>query len=539
MTALPTPTIDPARWTLREKIGQLIVVRASGFLFDSQIRYPAWEPPNAILQRWLETLNLGGVILLGGSAAEVRERTAQLQRWSPTPLLFAADIEEGVGQRFSGATWFPPPMTLGAIAVEDLGLAQDFARQMGAATAQEALALGLNWILAPIADVNNNADNPVINIRAFGETPAIVSALITAFIAGAQDFPLLTTVKHFPGHGDTASDSHLDLPVIPHNLERLTTTEMPSFQAAIQQGVDSVMTAHILVPAWDTENPATLSPAILTGQLRETLGFDGIIVTDALIMGGVTQIASPEEVAIRAIAAGADILLMPPDPVPVIDALEAAVRSGRLSEARIDQSLQRVLTAKQKLNFAPSAPPLPDSLNSASARQVVQDILRAALQTGGTLPLPTLPSTTGENLIIVDDVLTADFLDRACPAITLPKQAGYNLQLLTPALLPHYPLPDRPFILQVFIRGNPFRGSAGLTATNQSLYQTYLAAPHLQGLALYGSPYVLDWFRQQIATLRPDLGWVFSHGQMPQAQAIACQTLLGQPWATDSDHVFM
>jgi beta-glucosidase len=524
---------------LREKIGQLIVVRASGFLYDHQIRYPAWEPPNAKLRQWLATLNLGGVILLGGSAAELATRTAQLQAWSPTPLLIAADIEEGVGQRFAGATWFPPPMTLGAVAERDLPLAQDYARQMGAATAQEALALGLNWLLAPIADVNNNAENPVINIRAFGETPAIVSALVTAFIEGAQAFPLLTTAKHFPGHGDTDSDSHLHLPVVAHDVERLKRIELPPFQAAIAQGVDSVMTAHLLVPAWDQDNPATLSPAILSGQLRETLQFDGIIVTDALIMGGVSQIASPEEVAIRALVAGADILLMPPDPVPVIMAIEAAVQMGRLSEERLEQSLQRVLTAKQKLDFSQDFLPISQTLTPEPARQVVHRILTTALQTGGRLPIQHLPDAMGQNLIVVDEVITADFLDRACPALTLPKQAGYAPQLLTPALIQHYPLPHNPFVLQVFIRGNPFRGTAGLTAAMQALYRQYLASPQLQGLILYGSPYVLAWFRQQIRAVCPTLAWVFSHGQMPQAQAIATETLFGLTLAIDPDKVFM
>jgi beta-glucosidase len=430
-------------------------------------------------------------------------------------------------------------MTLGAVAEQDLPLAQDYARQMGAATAQEALALGLNWILAPIADVNNNAENPVINIRAFGETPAIVSALITAFIEGAQHFPLLTTAKHFPGHGDTDSDSHLHLPVIPHAVERLSQIELPPFQAAIAQGVDSVMTAHILVPAWDQDNPATLSPTILTGQLRETLQFDGIIVTDALIMGGVTQIASPEEVAIRAIAAGADILLMPPDPVPVILAIEQAVQTGRLSEERIDQSLQRVLNAKQKLDFSRAPLPVTQTLNPEPARQVVHRILTTALQKGGKLPIAKQDPATGQNLIVVDDLLTADFLDRACPALTLPKQAGYDPQLLTPALLQHYPQPECPFILQVFIRGNPFRGTAGLTEGSKNLYQNYLRLPNIQGLMLYGSPYVLAWFRQQMIEVCPDLPWVFSHGQMPQAQAIAAETLFGLTLAIDPDKVFM
>ncbi len=195
---------------LRAKIGQLIVVRASGYLSDRQRRYPQWEADNQTLESWLRDLNLGGVILLGASATEIKTRTKLLQSWAKTPLLVAADIEAGVGQRFSGQTWFPPPMALAAIAQKDLTQAQKYAYQMGAVTAQEALAIGINWLLAPVVDVNNNPDNPVINIRAFGESPEIVSALTKAFIAGAQTTQIVTTAKHFPGHGQTATDSHLD-----------------------------------------------------------------------------------------------------------------------------------------------------------------------------------------------------------------------------------------------------------------------------------------------------------------------------------------
>lgn len=229
----------------------MIVVRASGYLFDRQIRYPAWEPSNAQLRHWLETLNLGGVILLGASAAEIALRTQQLQNWSLNPLFIAADIEEGVGQRFSGATWFPPPMALGAIARHHLTQARDYALKMGAITAKEALSIGINWLLAPVVDVNNNPDNPVINIRAFADTPEIVSQLTTAYIQGAKSYPILTTAKHFPGHGNTNTDSHLDLPVLNHSLTELESTELLPFQAAINAGVDSIMSAHLLIPAWD------------------------------------------------------------------------------------------------------------------------------------------------------------------------------------------------------------------------------------------------------------------------------------------------
>ncbi|NJK39420.1 MAG: hypothetical protein HC920_17895 [Oscillatoriales cyanobacterium SM2_3_0] len=292
--------------SLAEQVAQMVVVRASGHLFDQQIRYPTWEPPLATLKSWLEDLGVGGVIFVDGSAIELAARTQQLQSWAKFPLLLAADIEEGVGQRFPGATWFPPPMALAAIAETDLSKAQHYAEQMGTVTAQEAIALGLNWILGPVVDVNNNADNPVINVRAFGETPERVSQLATAFIQGCQQYPILTTAKHFPGHGDTATDSHWELPVLPHSPERLATLELPPFQAAIQAGVDGIMSAHLSIPAWDKTWPATLSPEILTHQLRQTLGFQGLIVTDALVMGAIADHYTPKEAAILAVEAGAD-----------------------------------------------------------------------------------------------------------------------------------------------------------------------------------------------------------------------------------------
>ncbi|MFN5515178.1 MAG: glycoside hydrolase family 3 N-terminal domain-containing protein [Cyanobacteriota bacterium] len=508
-------------WTLRQKIGQLIVVRASGYLFDQQIRYPQWEPPNARLYDWLSTLNLGGVILLGGGGADLYHRTRQLQAWSPTPLLIAADIEEGVGQRFSGAAWLPPPMALGEIARRDLALACDYAEAFGAFTAQEALALGINWILAPIADVNNNPQNPVINIRAFGEDPETVGALVQAFIRGAQPYPALTCAKHFPGHGDTGTDSHLHLPVIPHAPEHLAEIELPPFQQAIAQGVDSVMSAHIQVPAWDTGAPATLSRAVLTGQLRQALGFEGLIVTDALIMGGITQCGEPGEVAIRALDAGADILLMPPDPVTVIDALVGAVESGRLTEGRIDASLERIQRAKAKLDFN-SAPDFP--FDPTPVLDLGAEILLNSQRQGGNLPLQT-GAETWENMLVVDDLLNCDVLNRVCPALKLPQSLGYSHRVFDQTTLDLLNVGAEPCLLQVFVRGNPFRGQAGLSPEARAIYQTLLTSGRVRGLILYGSPYVLEWFLSHLAPATP---WVFSYGQMPQAQALACQTLLGE-----------
>ena len=509
--------------SLKEQIAQTIVVRASGYLFDHQIRYPAWEATNAQLQQWLEELNLGGVILLGGSSIELQARSRQLQSWATTPLLIAADIEEGIGQRFPGGTWFPPPMALGAIYQQNRDLAKKYARQMGSITAEEAMSVGINWLLAPVVDVNNNADNPVINIRAFGDKPEVVSALATAFIEGAKSYPVLTTAKHFPGHGDTVTDSHLELPALAHDDERLANIELPPFQSAIAARVDSVMTAHLLISAWDKQKPATLSSKIVTEKLRQQLGFAGLIVTDALIMGGITQYASPSEVAIMAVEAGSDILLMPDDPEVAIASIYDAVKSGRISAERIEESVRRIWQAKQKVSF----PAVSSELSSQKARLTVNSILQDSIQTGN-IPLSHNSSERARNLIIVDDVLNAPYLDLNAPAIAIPQQLNYQRQIVDSNTIDCILLDTRLTLLQIFIRGNPFRGSAGLTSKTKSIYQKLLSQGQIEAIVIYGSPYVLSWF-QEIAG--KSLPWVFSYGQMEQSQAIALQTLYDGKYA--------
>lgn len=524
--------------TLEQQIAQMIVVRASGFLFDHQIRYPQWEAKNAILQDWLENLQIGGIILLGGSAAEIALRTQQLQAISKIPLLICADIEEGVGQRFSGATWFPPPMALNPIAQTDLALAQSLAKKMGAITAQEAIAVGINWILAPVVDVNNNPDNPVINIRAFGEDPAIVGKLATSFIEGAKPYPILTTAKHFPGHGDTAHDSHLELPQILHDEARLAAIELPPFQQAIAAGVDSVMTAHLKIPVWDKDLPATLSPAILTDKLRKQLGFEGLIVTDALIMGGVTQDFTSAAIAVKAVQAGADILLMPADPQVAIAAVLEAVEGGLISPERIQASVARIWQAKQKVTTLPEESSVLEKLTTqlatTTAQATVDQILIQSLEQGKLRSLPPLPPGQGRNLIIVDDLLNRDFLDRQSPAVTLPRDYGYALQLGDAHTLQQLQPDNVPTLLQVFIRGNPFRGSAGLTEQNKTYYQNWLASGTVKGLIIYGSPYVKDWFVKILSQLSLEISWVFSYGQIPAAQRISCQVIFPGAKAKDT-----
>ncbi|MGB0564516.1 MAG: glycoside hydrolase family 3 N-terminal domain-containing protein [Spirulinaceae cyanobacterium] len=537
---VPSPKKLPSTlpsWTLRQQIAQMIVVRTSGHYFEGQIRYPQWEANAAQLQHWLGDLNVGGVILLGGTAAEVRLRTAQLQAWAQTPLLIAADIEEGVGQRFEGATWFPPPLALAAIA--DREQATHLARQMGQVTAQEAAALGINWILAPVVDVNNNPSNPVINVRAFGETPEQVSQLATAFIQGAQVLPVLTTAKHFPGHGDTATDSHLSLPVMHHSPERLAQVELPPFQAAIAAGVDTVMSAHIRLPAWDESAPATLSHRALGQCLRQDLGFAGLIVTDALVMAGVANWGTPAEVAVAAVAAGADILLMPADPGAAIEAVAQAVEQGRLSAAQISDSVERIYAAKQKINNLHASPPL-DALAMVST-PAAQQVVRESLHASNRLPSTTLavqPRMQARNIVVVPDVWRCEGLGHHTPAIARPAALGYSLQLLSYEQFQAIALPPGAHLLQLFIRGNPFRGQASLGDIVQQQVKELLKQEVLGAIVLYGSPYGHDWLQQYCP---PGLPWCFSYGQMPAAQVIVMDALLPAqlPDAPSSDAGFI
>ena len=492
------------------------------------------------MARWLQEWHVGGAILLGGSAAEIGLRSQQLQRWANLPLLIAADIEEGVGQRFAGATWFPPPLALSAIARQDPEQAARYASQMGACTAQEALAIGMNWLLAPVVDVNNNRDNPVINVRAFGETPETVIQLATAFLQGTQAYPVLTAAKHFPGHGDTESDSHLDLPVLHHTPDRLATIEKPPFAAAIAAGVDTIMSAHLLIPAWDSDQPATLSPRILTQELRQRLGFQGLIVTDALVMGAIANRYGPKEAPILAVEAGADILLMPVDPPAAIQAVCEAVASGRIPPARIHASVERIWRAKQKVFQPPLLAPDP-ALEKPSEAPIrlpqlaqpqncttVANILRESMQVRGALPWQPKHKVAPVplcNLIVVDDLLRCPFLDFQAPAIVLPETQGCTTQLCdrhTPISMSSDNLDAT--LLQLFIRGNPFRGSAGLTQIAADWLDRLLRNNKLQALAIYGSPYAWEQFSPQ---LDPAIPCLFSYGQMPAAQDIALKTLFG------------
>jgi len=336
--------------TVDEKIGQLLFTTYHGSLTSTDS--PAYEQ----LLRDVQDLHVGGfIVVTHGSPLGIVKSQAyptavlanQLQAKSKLPLLIGADFERGTAMRYDEGTSFPT-----AMAVAAGGYPKD-AYTMGKITALEARATGVQWVYAPDSDVNNNPGNPIINTRSFGENPHRVAEFVSAFVKGVEDNGALATAKHFPGHGDTAADSHIDLPTIPASRERLEHLELVPFRAAITAGVDTIMTGHLSVPALESDpnTPATLSPKILQGLLRKELGYQGLIVTDAMDMGGITVRYAPGEAAVRAVAAGVDCVLMPPVPDAAFEALQGAVKSGRISKERLDESVRRILQAKARLGL--------------------------------------------------------------------------------------------------------------------------------------------------------------------------------------------
>ncbi|QPN57522.1 glycosyl hydrolase family 3 [Synechococcus sp. CBW1107] len=525
----------PPAAELRRQVARLLVIRGSGHLGDGQRRYPRWELENASLRRLLSE-GVGGVILLGGSAAELRLRSRQLQSWSRQPLLICADVEEGVGQRFEGASWLVPPLAVGRLHSSDPERALSLARRYGHCTGRQARQLGLNGVLAPVCDVNNNPRNPVINVRAWGETAGTAAALAAAFLEGAQAEGVLCCAKHFPGHGDTSDDSHLELPRLPHGRERLEAIEFPPFRAAIASGCAAVMTAHLQLDALDPLRPATLSHPVLTGLLRQELGFTGLVITDALVMEAIASRWGAAEAAVLAFQAGSDLILMPADADAAIDGLVEAFSSGRLPLELLHRSLRR---REEALAAADSRAPATSltgpeelgELETAQDQALARELVEMSLDTRSPQALPAGP---GVNLIRLDNSLACPFLPAMAPALLRPATAGYRTCLLDPrgpspwsgnadAPLALERLPDGPVFLQLFVRGNPFRGSAGGDEPWPEVIRQLLGVHRLAGLTVLGSPYLWEALEPLLPSGIPA---GYSPAQMPLAQA-ALLTRLG------------
>ncbi len=375
-----------AGMSLRQRVAQMVMPWVPGG------RIAPGSVEHQRLRRWIQEDQVGGLIVSRGPAAEFGPAMNAAQAMAGVPLLVVSDLETGPGMRLTGGTNFPPAMAFGAADDEEL------AREAGRITAREARAVGIHMTLGPVLDVNHNPRNPIINTRSFGEDPTLVARLGAAWIEGAREQGLLTAGKHFPGHGATGLDSHIGLPVIPASVAELTAADLVPFRAAIRSGMEGVLVGHLAVAALDGPNapPASLSPAVVTGLLREELGFDGLVITDALNMGAITRRHPVPEASIRAILAGADVLLQPPGERAVIDAVVAAVESGRIPVARIEQSARRVLSAKAAAGLhresrvqAGEASRLVGSPDHAgTARQVAERSITLVRDRASLVPLP-------------------------------------------------------------------------------------------------------------------------------------------------------
>ena len=327
--------------SLRDKIGQLFIVSAYGeFYNQDDRRYKE-------LVDMVEKQHIGGIIFMSGDVYGQAILTNKLQKLSSIPLWITQDMEYGAAMRVDGSTRFTP-----AMGVASTGNKQN-AFLMGQVTAREAKALGVHQVFAPVLDINNNIANPVINIRSFSDDPTLVGEYGAAFIEGVQSEGVVATAKHFPGHGDTKVDSHLGLPVLDHDYARLDSVELVPFRYAIESGVTSIMSAHIAFPniGLDPDLPSTLDPTILSDILTDSLHFDGLVITDGMDMRGITSKYSPGRAVVKALLAGADIMLMSPDTYTAINEVEAAVSKGEITQERINESFRKVLLWKQEFGL--------------------------------------------------------------------------------------------------------------------------------------------------------------------------------------------
>jgi beta-N-acetylhexosaminidase len=493
------------KMTLREKLGQMLMIYYLGvFTSTESAEYKE-------LLHQVDENHIGGMIVgtsrgpLGIERSQVYATavtTNELQRRSKIPLLIGADFESGTGMRLDEGTSFPSAMAIAATGDPKL------AYTVGKTIALEARASGVHWIFAPDADLNNNPDNPIINVRSFGEEPQNVSAYVTQFIRGVQENGAIATAKHFPGHGNVSVDSHLALASVPGSREQLNGAELVPFRAAIAAGVDSVMPGHLAVPAFEPDKnvPATLSHNILTGLLRGEMEFRGLIVTDAMDMGGVTSLYAPGEAAVRSVEAGADVLLMPPLPDAAMAGLEGAVSSGRLSVARIDESVRRILAAKARIGLDKQRlvdiPHLNEKFGLPAFDQDAQRIAdRGVTLLRDTPKLLPLDSTRPLRILLV--ALSAD--PDPFPAETLEPEIRPRVDSLTvlradtqftSVTTLKLPNPDTydVAIAALFVRVADRKGNVGFPDDQRAFIDQLLAAGKPTVVAGFGSPYLIERF---------------------------------------------
>lgn len=444
-------------------------------------------------------LGVGGFIVFGGEAQAVRALVTSIRSRTHRPLLFGADLERGAGQQFHGATPLPPAAALGALG--DL----DVLRRSAELTAREARALGIDWIYAPVADVDLEPQNPIVGTRAFGTDPARVAAAVAAWVRGCAAGGALSCAKHFPGHGRTTADSHVELPRVVVERAALELDLAP-FRAAIDAGVDTIMTAHVAYSALDPSGaPATLSRAILHDLLRDQLRFTGLVVSDALIMEGVLAGGGAGRAAVRALAAGCDALLYPEEPAHVATVIEAAI-SHDLPEGRVTEALARVDTAARKAAAMTRADEWGREEDRAWTRSVAQ---RTVLVVRGR---PTLARAC--DLITVDDDVGGPYPPGRRDVFPATLRSGGVDVRETQEVHP-----DRAALVAVYADIRAWKGRPGLSARAREAVQRALARRPAALVALFAHP-------RLAAELPPNAAVVAAWGGEPLMQEAAAHRLL-------------
>ncbi len=387
-----------SKMSVEEKVGQLVHIGVNARFANRDSEF------YKTLERDVVENKIGGIIFFGAPMYETTILANRLQASAKIPLLMSLDAETGIGMRFQDAVNFPWAMAVAATGEPE------YARRIGVVTGREARAMGIFHVYAPVLDVNNNADNPVINVRSFGEDPNDVARFGNAFITGVQSQRVIATAKHFPGHGDTAVDSHRGLPIIDHSRESLEKTELPPFRQAVEAGVGSIMIAHIALPQIDGEEikplkvyqggdaeegaeivsqkatiPATLSAKVQTDILRRDMGFKGLIVSDAMSMSGLTLYFDQEEAGVRAFLAGTDILEKPANVDAMLRGLKAAVASGRIPIQKLDDSVTRQLAWKYEVGLEKEKITNIDRMDTSIAGDDVRDLTNEVAEKAITL----------------------------------------------------------------------------------------------------------------------------------------------------------
>ncbi len=521
--------------TLRQEVAQMVMPRLDGEKLG--------ESEQLGDSRYLDNVaallkeGVGGFILFGGTLEHTPRRLHEIQKSSRIPLLIASDIERGLGQQLSGGTRFPNQRAVSSAINRRSKKDVELLDRMLDAVRTETRAAGIHTVFSPVVDVNNNPDNPIICTRSFGEEPGIVGWFGARYIerlqlpSGRERVDLLACAKHFPGHGDTDQDSHSVLPVIRAERARLNRVELPPFRDAVKGGVGMVMVAHLLVPALDPEKPTTFSKKVVTALLREGMEFNGLIVSDALDMGALTGEYSQEEIAIRTVEAGMDILLHPRDAVVTINAVVSAVEQGRLTRQRIRESVQRITAAKKLLGLFDKVKRKAVTIDYQKNRLTAGGIGRKTLRVlSGDKKFLPIPHDGGVACFILDDdndTASGNAFIRAMRE----RFKHYLVMVLTPGSEPPESLvldsikAAEFVVLAVFSKISASKGRSGLDARLQEMvlkiFKTVESVKGITFVISFDSPYLLDHFMD--ANVR-----IAAYDRMEEIQQAAAGLLAGE-----------